>query len=99
MGLSPVHDLATLFSLVRIGAMELRFAIDCAVNPRTRRESGAETLVPADTVILAGGVEPDTSLFDALRERIPEVHAVGDCTGLGLNQKATLEGARAACAL
>jgi 2,4-dienoyl-CoA reductase (NADPH2) len=64
-----------------------------------RRESGAETLVPADTVILAGGVEPDTSLFDALRETIPEVHAVGDCTGLGLIQKATLEGARAACAL
>ncbi len=49
-----MHDLATLFSPVRIGT---------------------------------------------LRERIPEVHAVGDCTGLGLNQKATLEGARAACAL
>jgi 2,4-dienoyl-CoA reductase (NADPH2) len=64
-----------------------------------RRESGAEALVPADTVILAGGVEPDTGLFDALRERIPEVHAVGDCTGLGLIHKATLEGARAACAL
>ncbi len=55
--------------------------------------------MPADRVIPAGGVEPDTSLFDALCERIPEVHAVGDCTGLGLNQKATLEGARAACAL
>jgi 2,4-dienoyl-CoA reductase (NADPH2) len=64
-----------------------------------RRESGAETLVRADSVILAGGVEPDTSLFDALRERMPEVHAVGDCTGLGLIQKATLDGARAACAL
>ncbi len=65
-----MHDLATLFSPVRIGAMELSL-----------------------------GVEPDTSLFDALRERMPEVHAVGDCTGLGLIQKATLEGARAACAL
>jgi hypothetical protein len=32
-------------------------------------------------------------------ERAPEVHAVGDRTGLGLIQKATLEGARAACAL
>jgi 2,4-dienoyl-CoA reductase (NADPH2) len=64
-----------------------------------RRESGGETLVPADTIVLAGEVEPDTTLYDALRERVPEVHAVGDCTGLGLIQKAVLEGARAACAL
>jgi 2,4-dienoyl-CoA reductase (NADPH2) len=61
-----------------------------------RRESGGETLVAADTVILAGEVEADTSLFDALRDRVPVLHAVGDCTGLGLIQKAVLEGARAA---
>ena len=45
-----------------------------------------------DHVILAGEVESDTTLFDALRERLPEVHAVGDCTGLGLIQKATTDG-------
>jgi 2,4-dienoyl-CoA reductase (NADPH2) len=62
-------------------------------------ESGSERLAPADSVIVAGEVRPDTTLYDALRERIPEVHAVGDCTGLGLIRKATLDGARAACAL
>jgi 2,4-dienoyl-CoA reductase (NADPH2) len=64
-----------------------------------RRESGGETLVAADSVVLAGAVEPDTSLYDALRDRVPELYAVGDCTGLGLIQKAALEGARAACAI
>jgi 2,4-dienoyl-CoA reductase (NADPH2) len=61
--------------------------------------TGGEKLVPADSVIVVGGIQPDTALYDALRERIPEVYAVGDCTGLGLIRKATLEGARAACAL
>jgi hypothetical protein len=55
--------------------------------------------VPADTVILAGTVEPDTTFADSQRDRVPELHAVGDCTGLGLILKAALEGARAACAL
>ena len=61
--------------------------------------SGLEHRVPADNVILAGEVEPDTKLFDALREQVSELHAVGDCTGLGLIHKATLEGARVASAL
>jgi 2,4-dienoyl-CoA reductase (NADPH2) len=55
--------------------------------------------VAADAVVLAGEVEPDTSLADALRDRVAELHAVGDCTGLGLIQKACLEGERAACSL
>jgi len=55
--------------------------------------------VPKDNVILAGTVKPDTSLYQALRDRVPEIHTVGDCTGLGLIKKATLEGAQAAAAL
>lgn len=55
--------------------------------------------VPADSVILAGEVEADTSLYKALCEAGHEVHAVGDCTGLGLIVKAIEEGARAACAI
>jgi len=62
-------------------------------------ESGREKHVPAETVILAGEVEPDTRLFDELKDRLPEVHAVGDCTGLGLIRKAALEGAQAAQSL
>jgi 2,4-dienoyl-CoA reductase (NADPH2) len=64
-----------------------------------RRAGGDEVAVAADHVIVAGAVEPDTRLFDALTGRVPELHAVGDCTGLGLIQKAVLDGARAGCAL
>jgi len=62
-------------------------------------ESGGEHRVPADNVILAGTVEPDTHLYEKLRDLVPEIFAVGDCTGLGLIKKATLEGAQAAAAL
>jgi len=55
--------------------------------------------VGADSVILAGEVQADTRLYDALTGQVPELHAIGDCTGLGLIQKATEEGARAACSL
>jgi 2,4-dienoyl-CoA reductase (NADPH2) len=57
--------------------------------------------LPADSVVLAGTVEPDTTLFDSLVAAMPgaEVHAAGDCSGLGLIRKATEEGARAACAI
>jgi 2,4-dienoyl-CoA reductase (NADPH2) len=64
-----------------------------------RRSSGPAGLVGADSVILAGEVEADTTLYDALQGRVPEVHAVGDCAGLGLIRKAVEEGARIAAAL
>ncbi len=53
----------------------------------------------ADSVVLAGELTAETSLYDALEGRVPEVHAIGDCTGLGLIRKAIEEGARVACAL
>jgi 2,4-dienoyl-CoA reductase (NADPH2) len=57
--------------------------------------------LPAHTVVVAGTPEPDTAMFDALVSAMPdaEVHAAGDCTGLGLIRKATEDGARAACAI
>jgi 2,4-dienoyl-CoA reductase (NADPH2) len=64
-----------------------------------RRARGESSIVSADSVILAGSVEPDTELLESLRGRVPELHAVGDCTGLGLIRKATEEAARVACAL
>ncbi|OBK24315.1 NADH oxidase [Mycobacterium asiaticum] len=62
---------------------------------------GASRELAADSVVIAGTVEPDTVLFDALLDALPhsEVHAAGDCTGLGLIRKATEDGARAACAI
>jgi 2,4-dienoyl-CoA reductase (NADPH2) len=62
---------------------------------------GTSRELPTDSVVLAGTVEPDTALFDALVVALPDtaVHAAGDCGGLGLIRKATEEGARAACAI
>jgi 2,4-dienoyl-CoA reductase (NADPH2) len=62
---------------------------------------GTSRELAVDSVVIAGTVEPDTGLFDALVAAMPEaaVHAAGDCSGLGLIRKATAEGARAACAI
>jgi 2,4-dienoyl-CoA reductase (NADPH2) len=62
---------------------------------------GTSRELAADSVVIAGKVEPDTTLFDTLAATMPdtEVHAAGDCSGLGLIRKATEEGARAACAI
>jgi 2,4-dienoyl-CoA reductase (NADPH2) len=56
-------------------------------------------LVEADSVVMAGEVEPDKALFDAVEGSVPEVYAVGDCTGLGLIRKATAEAVRVACSI
>ena len=64
---------------------------------RIRAESGIRSMIGADSVILAGEVEPATELADALRETVAEVHAIGDCTGLGLIQKAIDDATRVAC--
>ncbi|HTJ65411.1 MAG TPA: FAD-dependent oxidoreductase, partial [Alphaproteobacteria bacterium] len=58
--------------------------------------SGKTTLVAADTVIVAGNPVADTTLYDALKADGFSVHAVGDCSGLGLIVKAVYEGAEVA---
>lgn len=62
---------------------------------------GTSRDLAADSVVLAGSVEPDTKLFDELKAALPDtsLHAAGDCSGLGLIRKATEDGARAACAI
>ncbi len=62
-----------------------------------RRESGSPVGIAADSVIVAGAVEPDTSLADEIGDRFEDLHVIGDCTGLGLIRKALEEGARAGC--
>jgi 2,4-dienoyl-CoA reductase (NADPH2) len=62
---------------------------------------GTTRELAADSVVVAGTLEPDTALFDTLEAAMPDfdVHAAGDCTGLGLIRKATEDGARVACAI
>jgi 2,4-dienoyl-CoA reductase (NADPH2) len=64
-----------------------------------RPEGGGRHELGADHVVLAGELVADTALFDALQDAAPEVHAVGDCTGLGLVRKAVEEATRVAAAL
>jgi 2,4-dienoyl-CoA reductase (NADPH2) len=73
-----------------------------AIDPEGVRVAAAEgpvRLVPADSVVLTGRLEPDTVLYEALRGVVPEVFAIGDCTGLGLIRKATDDASRVACAI
>jgi 2,4-dienoyl-CoA reductase-like NADH-dependent reductase (Old Yellow Enzyme family) len=44
--------------------------------------------VKTDTVILVGDIKPNTELFQALNNRLPQVYQVGDCTGMRLLQGA-----------
>ena len=62
---------------------------------------GTARKLAVDSVVLAGTVEPDMALFDTLVAEMPgtDVHAAGDCSGLGLIRKATEDGARAACSI
>jgi 2,4-dienoyl-CoA reductase (NADPH2) len=58
--------------------------------------SGKTSMVPADTVIVAGDPVADTSLCDELLAAGLPAHAIGDCTGLGLIVKAVYDGAEIA---
>ena len=62
---------------------------------------GTRRHLRADSVVLAGTLEPDTALRDALVARLPhsEIVAIGDCTGLGLIRGAIEDAARVAAAL
>jgi len=62
---------------------------------------GSSRRLAADSVVVAGNLQPNTELYEKLVAALPNaaVHAAGDCTGLGLIRKATEDGARAACAI
>ena len=62
---------------------------------------GTSRRLAADSVVIAGTLQPNTELYEKLVAALPNtaVHAAGDCTGLGLIRKATEDGARAACAI
>jgi 2,4-dienoyl-CoA reductase (NADPH2) len=62
---------------------------------------GTSRLLAADSVVVAGTLQPDVELYEKLVAALPGsyVSAAGDCTGLGLIRKATEDGARAACAI
>jgi len=58
--------------------------------------AGEHHVAPADSVILAADTRDDPAGVDRLAGLAPEVHAIGDCSGVGYIEGAMLEGARAA---
>ena len=50
-----------------------------------------EHMIAADTVLLAGTIDPKTELYDACKEFVPAAFTVGDVSGLGLIDKAIRE--------
>lgn len=85
----------------RLDRLAVSVLVGLGVERITRREvrlDNGRGLV-ADSVIVAGAIAEDRRLAEALRGRVPELHEIGDCTGLGLIRKATEEAARVACAL
>ena len=75
-----------------------RSCLTASSSPRT---AAAAAVLAADSVVIAGTLQPNTELYEMLVAALPNtaVHAAGDCTGLGLIRKATEDGARAACAI
>jgi len=51
-------------------------------------------IVKSDTVILAGSIMPDHSLYESLQKCFPEVYLIGDCADAGLLKGAIIEAAR-----
>ncbi|MFX0113725.1 MAG: hypothetical protein ACFFB3_04195, partial [Candidatus Hodarchaeota archaeon] len=44
---------------------------------------GAEQFLNADTVVACFDREPVTNLYDALRNKVPEIYKIGDCVKAG----------------
>lgn len=42
-------------------------------------KEGKSQTIGAETIVLAVGMKPNKGLFNALKDRIPRVHAIGDC--------------------
>jgi 2,4-dienoyl-CoA reductase (NADPH2) len=90
--------------LDRLGvAVHARAAVDKIVPDAVAFTpyGGTSRRLAADSVVIAGTLQPNTELYEKLVAALPDtsVTAAGDCTGLGLIRKATEDGARAACAI
>ncbi len=60
---------------------------------------GKKQAIAADTVVLAGGVEPNQALSQQIEGRVPQIHLVGDCSELRLIHGAVEDGYRVALAI
>lgn len=59
-------------------------------------DQGRQSTLKADSILLAVRLEPDRALWEALRDRLPEVYAIGDCVESRMVLDAMWEGYRTA---
>jgi 2,4-dienoyl-CoA reductase (NADPH2) len=57
------------------------------------------TVVPADTVVITGGIAANTALYEAIKDKVPQTFIVGDCRELRLIHGSVEDGCRAALAI
>jgi 2,4-dienoyl-CoA reductase (NADPH2) len=60
---------------------------------------GKKQAIAADTVVLAGGMEPNQTLSQHIEGKVPRIHLIGDCSELRLIHGAVEDGFRAALAI
>jgi 2,4-dienoyl-CoA reductase (NADPH2) len=53
---------------------------------------GREELIPGDTVVLATGAKPAISLYEKIRDRVNEIHVIGDAKSPRKALEAVAEG-------
>jgi 2,4-dienoyl-CoA reductase (NADPH2) len=74
-----------------LSGVEVRSIEDAGL--RYEDAEGASSKLAADSVNLAEGTGPNRERLCALEELAPEVHAIGDCDGVGYIPGATLDAA------
>lgn len=90
-GLSPARRSVLLDELSVAGVAMHTGCRDLRITEKSIQfidKSGESCEIPADTVIIAKGAEPNTALYDQLVAAGREAYMVGDCAGVGYIQGA-----------
>jgi 2,4-dienoyl-CoA reductase-like NADH-dependent reductase (Old Yellow Enzyme family)/thioredoxin reductase len=69
---------------------------DSGVSYSTKKGT---TVLPADTVVITGGIGANTALYESIKKKVPQTFMVGDCRELRLIHGSVEDGYRAALAI
>jgi 2,4-dienoyl-CoA reductase-like NADH-dependent reductase (Old Yellow Enzyme family)/thioredoxin reductase len=62
-------------------------------------KEGEKKTIEADTIVLAAGSTPNQELYNALKDKVPEVYLIGDCAKPRTLREALAEGQRTGLAI
>jgi len=85
---------AVLQDLSRLGVRTLSKALAKEITERgvVIEREGREELISGDTVVLATGAKPINSLYDQIKNRVREIHMIGDAKNPRKALEAVAEG-------